>query len=302
MSFSFGKDLTMAPPKKIVVKGADVTGIELTLGPITAIAGKVVIQPLKQDDQKPACKTSTPRHVEDVIIAPQPSEKSKAAEQIPMVLDLTESAKGYMTSADSKGEFAVQLPSGGSYHVLTELLDDDLFLSSVTLPPDSADKPPKDASGGISVKNSERVTDVTVTVAQGAAVVSGRVGPATSGGSLPDKLRAYLVPLEKEAADNTLRYYHTVVRRDGSFELKHIAPGRYYVAARVMSQDEWDEANPRPIWWGAASRQKLRKEAEALNTTIELKPCQQIKGLAVRFTSGATPATDSAKSPTAQVR
>jgi hypothetical protein len=284
ISYSFGKDLTAAPPTKIAVKGSDVTGIEMTLGPITAISGKVVIEALKQVDQSPACKTGSPRRVEDIIVAPHPSERSKAAEQIPMVLDLTESSQGSMTSPDAKGEFSAQLPSGGSYHIETQLLDDDLFLSSVTLPPDQAGKPPKDASGGIAVKNSERISNLTVTVAQGGAAVAGRISPSAPGAVLPEKMRAHLVPVEKEAADNTLRYYDAIVRRDGSFELKHIAPGRYYVLARVMSQEEWDEVNPRPIWWGAASRQKLRQEADQLNTVVELKPCQQIKGLSVQYT------------------
>jgi hypothetical protein len=283
MSYAFGKDLTAAPPKKVTMKGSDVTGIELTLGPITTISGKVVIQALTRDEQKSSRKTSAARRVEDIVIAPHPGEKSKAAEQIPMFLDVTESSQGYMTSPDAKGEFSAQLPSGGSYHIETQFLDDDLFLSSVTLPAELAGKPPKDASGGISIKNSERVSNVTVTVAQGAGAVAGRVTAPAPGGTLPERLRAFLVAVEKESADNTLRYYDASVRRDGSFELKHIAPGRYYVVTRVLSQEEWDEVSPRPIWWGAVSRQKLRKEAETSNVTIELKPCQQIKGLSIPY-------------------
>jgi hypothetical protein len=298
LSYSFGKDLTMAPPRKIVVKGSDLTGIDLTLGPITTISGKVAIQGLKQDDQKSGCKTSAPKRVEEVVVAPHPSEKSRAAEQVPMVLDLTESSPGYMTSPDAKGEFTAQLPNGGSYHIETELLDEDLFLSSVTLPADSAGKRPKDASGGISVKNTERLTDVTVTVAQGAATVAGRITTSTSGSSLPERLRAYLVPLEKEAADNTLRYYQAFLRRDGSFEVKHIAPGRYYIVTRTLLQEEWDEVNPRPIWWGAASRQKLRQDAEKANNVVEVKPCQQMKGVVVPYgAAGSAPASGPAKPP-----
>jgi hypothetical protein len=293
VSFSFGKDLTQAPPRRIVIKGSDVTGLDLTLGPITAISGKVVLQGLKPDDQKSGCKTSSPRRVEDIIVAPHASEKSKAAEQIPVVTDIFESTSTYATSADTKGEFQAQLPGGGSYHMETGLLDDDLFLGSVTLPADSAGKPPKDASGGVVVKNSERVAGVTVTVAQGAAMVGGRVVPAAASPTLPDRLRVYLAPIEKEAADNTLRYYDAAVRRDSSFEIKHLAPGRYYVVVRAVTQEEWDEVNPRPIWWGAASRQRLHQEAERVNNVIELKPCQQIKALAIPYAARASPADKS---------
>src|SRR5262249_29417455 len=44
LSFSLGKDLTISPPRRIVMKGSDVTGVDLALGPITTISGKVVIQ------------------------------------------------------------------------------------------------------------------------------------------------------------------------------------------------------------------------------------------------------------------
>src|SRR5215813_10611361 len=155
LSFSLGKDLTISPPRRIVVKGSDVTGVDLALGPITTISGKVVIEESKPDDSKTACKAGLPKRVEEIVVMPHSSEKSRAAEQIPMLLDLSESSPGYITSPDAKGEFSAQLPSGGSYHIETELLDADLFLSSVTLPPESAGKPPKDASGGIPVKNSE---------------------------------------------------------------------------------------------------------------------------------------------------
>jgi hypothetical protein len=301
VSFAFSKELTAAPPQKIVVKGSDVTGLELTLGPITTIAGRVVIQPLTKEDETSGCKVGPVRRVEDIIVAPHPSEKSKAAEQIPLVMDLTDSSQGLMTSPDSKGEFTAQLPGGGSYHIETELLDDDLFLGSVTLPAESAGKPPKDASSGISVKNSERIAGVTVTIARGAASISGRVAPAAPGSNLPDKLKVYLVPVDKEAADNTLRYYDAHVRRDGSFEIKHIAPGRYYALTRLMSTEEWDEVNPRPIWWPASNRQKLRKEAETTNMTIEVKTCQQMKGTAISYGAGPNPSAVPAKSPAARV-
>src|SRR5262249_49137103 len=157
---------------------------------------------------------------------------------------------GFSTTPDAKGEFVAQLLSGGSYHMEADLHDEDLFLNSVTLPPDGPDKPPRDAGGEITVKTSQRVRDVTLTVSHGAAPLGGGVARASAGANLPERLRAYLVPADKEAVDNTLRYYDALVRRDGSFELKHIAPGKYYIVVHTLSQDEWDEVSPRPVWWG----------------------------------------------------
>src|SRR5262249_14157188 len=97
ISYSFGKDLTAAPPRKVVVKGSDLTGVDLTLGPITSIEGKVVVQAPSQEDQTAGCKGAAPRRVEDIVIAPHSAEKSRTGEQIPMILDLSEASSGFMT-------------------------------------------------------------------------------------------------------------------------------------------------------------------------------------------------------------
>ncbi|HWX39607.1 MAG TPA: hypothetical protein VN345_00530 [Blastocatellia bacterium] len=291
LSFSPGKDLTLAAPKRVVVKGSDVTGIELTLTAITAISGRVVIEAPKQDE-KSACKTAATR-VEEVVVSPHSAEKRKTAE-VAGSPDFVGQFIGDSTP-DAKGDFLAQLLSGGNYHLEVNLKDEDLFLNSVTLPPEGADKNPKDVSGGIAVKISQRVNGATLTISHGAARLSGRVTTA-AGSNLPDRLRAYLVPVDKESADNTLRYYDALVRRDGSFEVKHIAPGRYYVVVHALTQDEWDEVNPRPIWWGGGPRRRLRQEAETANLTLELKTCQQVNEFTVRYVS-ATPAPQPAKRP-----
>jgi hypothetical protein len=292
VSFSPGKDLTLAGPKRVVVKGSDVTGIELTLTAITAISGRVVIEAPKQDE-KSGCKTAATR-AEDVVVSPHSAEKSKTTE-IAGSPEFIGVLSGDSTP-DGKGEFMAQLLSGGSYHLETGLKDEDLFLNSVTLPPEGADKTPKDASGGIAAKTGQRVNGVTLTISHGAARLSGRV-TAAAGSNLPDRLRAYLVPVEKESADNTLRYYDALVRRDGSFEVKHIAPGRYYITVHALTQDEWDEVNPRPIWWGGGPRRRLRQQAETGNSILELKPCQQLKDYTVRYAAAAPSPAEPAKTP-----
>jgi hypothetical protein len=292
LSFSFGKDSTLAAPRHIVVKGADVTGIELTLAPITAISGRVVIEAPRQDE-KSGCKTAaTP--VQEIVVSPHPAEKSKTTE-VAGSPDFIGVFVGDSTP-DTKGDFLAQLLSGGNYHLEVDLKDADLFLNSITLPPEGADKNPKDASGGIAVRTSQRVNGVTLTISHGAARFSGRV-TAAAGSNLPDRLRAYLVPVDKESADNTLRYYDSLVRRDGSFEVKHIAPGRYYITVHALTQDEWDEVNPRPIWWGGGPRRRLRQQAETANSTVELKSCQQARDYVLRYSASAPPVSEPAKTP-----
>src|SRR5262249_41579236 len=64
MSFSVGKDVTLAPPRHVTLKGSDVAGIELLLAPMTAISGKIVIEPPKQDE-KSGCKPVA-THLEEI--------------------------------------------------------------------------------------------------------------------------------------------------------------------------------------------------------------------------------------------
>jgi hypothetical protein len=83
------------------------------------------------------------------------------------------------------------------------------------------------------------------------------------------------VPAERELWNNVLRYSETFVKSDGSFALENLAPGRYLILSRVEAPVDPDTL-PRPIAWDAAARTKLRREAEAANAIIELKPCQQV--------------------------
>ena len=72
-----------------------------------------------------------------------------------------------------------------------------------------------------------------------------------------------------------LRFFASRVVDDGTFNLNQLPPGRYWLFAKVTSDGEsWilfrlrlpDEVN---------FRAKLRQEAEAAKTEIELKPCPE---------------------------
>jgi hypothetical protein len=67
---------------------------------------------------------------------------------------------------------------------------------------------------------------------------------------------------------------------DGAFSVLNLAPARYWILARVVGEEN---ANTRPLSWDAAARAKLRKEAEAANIVVELKPCQQLKDFQFKF-------------------
>jgi hypothetical protein len=52
---------------------------------------------------------------------------------------------------------------------------------------------------------------------------------------------------------------------------------------RAAQDDEPTDRPSTPIAWDAIERAKLRKEAEALNVEIELKPCQRVAEQIIKF-------------------
>jgi hypothetical protein len=100
---------------------------------------------------------------------------------------------------------------------------------------------------------------------------------------LPANLKIYLVPTERERADDVLRYSEASIESDGAFTLANLAPGRYFIIIRPAPENDPLERTPRPLAWDTTARAKLRREAEAANTPIELKTCQRISDQVLRY-------------------
>jgi hypothetical protein len=146
--------------------------------------------------------------------------------------------------------------------------------------------PPADvARNGLTLKAGEKITGVTVTLADGAAGVSGKVTPAKEGSRLPARLRVHLVPAEAGATNDALRYAETFARGDGSFSLSNIAPGKYWLVARAAPDDELIDRQPAPVALDAKERTKLRKDSEAMKMEVELKPCQRVTDRLIKYSS-----------------
>jgi hypothetical protein len=80
-----------------------------------------------------------------------------------------------------------------------------------------------------------------------------------------------------------LRYAEAVARRDGSFSLNNIAPGKYWLVARAAPDDVMGDSQPAPVAQEANERAKLRREAERSKTEVELKPCQRALDQLVKY-------------------
>jgi len=72
------------------------------------------------------------------------------------------------------------------------------------------------------------------------------------------------------------------VGRNGVFEFKNIAPGKYRLLHRAARNEPSDRPSA-PVAWDAVERAKLRKEAEAMKVEVELKPCQRISDQVVKY-------------------
>ena len=266
----------MSTPRRVTVKGNDVTGVELRLVGLGAIDGRLVVEKF---DAPPTCQIKRRGAVEETLLAARREEKETRLNRFTFAEALP----------DEKGEFGMRALAAGLYRINPQLSSDHWYVKAMTLPAATPAKPPTpraatskvaaiNAAMGVTVKSNEKLTGLMITLAEGAAGVSGRV----TGEKLPSRLRVHLIPAEKEVADDVLRYYE-IMSRDSSFALSHLAPGKYWLLARAIPEDESEEKLSTPVAWDANARAKLRRDAEATNQAVDLTTCQRAKDVAVRL-------------------
>lgn len=270
-------DFASSTPRRVVVKGADVSGIELRIAPPASISGRVKIEASRAE--KSPCEDGAQARatVEEVVLSAAPEDESRPS--IQSVEPYFRYLDGAMGGApDEKGEFTLSGLAAGRFRIKSDLPDDGWYVRAITQPAPGAAKKPVDASrNGVVVKAGEKLSGVEVAIAEGAASLNGRVVPAKGASKLPSRLRVHLIPAEVSAADDILRYDETAVGADGGFGFKHIAPGKYLLHTRQASEKEANNDRSRPAAWDAVERAKLRREATAAKNEIELKVCERVK-------------------------
>ena len=127
------------------------------------------------------------------------------------------------------------------------------------------------------------MTGLTITIAEGAASITGKLLPAKEGQQLPAQVRVHLAPAEPELIDDALRYREALAESDGSFTLANLPPGRYLIFAKEATETNLSEDGPRPAAWDAATRAAVKRDAEAFNQTIELQPCRRVTDYSLRI-------------------
>lgn len=273
-------DSLTATPRRISVRGGDVTGIELKLIALGSVAGRVVLETSTISDPK-TCQITRRGDVEEILLLPR--REDKESRRSSLVMNTQDS------TPNDKGEFIVRELEAGRYRLTPQLPSDHWYVKAMSLGGPVLAKTattkttakvttPNLAASGLTLKSGEKLSGLTVTIAEGAAGLSGRV----DGKNLPSRLRVQLVPAETEAASDVLRYFE-VVTRDGAFRFGNLAPGKYWLLARVVPDDESEEKPAKPVAWDATERAKLRRDAEAANNTVILTTCQRVKDFALKF-------------------
>ena len=282
-----------SPSRRVSVRGADVTGVELLLEPLASIAGRVLIEPLQDAAKKTECKANSRARVEGVAISPRLENRHKPEDQAPGFF-----SEYRDTTANDKGEFALELLRPGVHRLDLQLPTENLFIKSITLPAPKPDGKPIDAArNGIALKSGDNVKGLIATITEGAAGLRGRVVAGKENKRPSAKMRVHLVPGEPEAGDEVLRYFEAEVAADGGFSLTNLAPGQYWLVARETSGQEQSDADHKPLAWNAAGRMGLRFEGDATKKVIELARCQRVTDLVLSDTPLIKPAKSPAKKP-----
>ena len=268
ISFRFAGELMLSPPREIKVRGADVTGVELTIEPLSFVSGRIVLEETKA----PGCTDKQrPVFTETVMSA----QSSGVSPMLGSLRFLWPTATG-----DEQGNISLKNLPSGRYYFSAQHFARDWYLKSMLLT--TAGKPLDAGRSWTTLKPGERLNGLTVTLAQGAASLRGQIA-LSEGETLGEKLHVYLVPAEKEAAEDPLRFYGMAVAADGKVALDQVAPGRYLVLAREpVSESPLTKLRSPDT---TTFRSKLRREAEAIKAEIELKPCQKVSDFKVRLTN-----------------
>ena len=273
--------LTGIGSKRIKVRGADVTGIELVTQPLASLSGRVVLEESKATE----C-SGKPRLLLPETFLTASMDESQGGDFHPQIRWML---GGAPVNPDSQGNVSFKNLIPGRYYFVPQFAGKYWYLQSMTLTPaGSAKTAPVDAARNwTTLKSGDRLSGLTITLAQGAASLQGQL-VLGEGESPPEGTFVYLVPAEREKASDVLRFFAAGVNADGKVALNNIAPGRYWML--VKSDAATTSVTKLRLPDQADFRAKLRQEAEAANKEIEFKPCQNVAGFQLPLkTSGSVP-------------
>ena len=259
------QEWAFSAPKRIQVKGVDITGIELVTQPLGSVVARVALEETKvpecTDKQRPVLS-------ETLVVARQ--KDSEVTRRTPRFIWLERAG----VNADAEGNVTLRNLTPNDYRFTAEFAGKYWYLHSISLA-SKTPKPVDAARNWTTIKPGARISGMTITLAEGAASLRGQIVLA-EGETLPDGLFAYLVPAEREKAEDVLRYFARPVTADGKIALNNVAPGRYWILAQPALPGTVPPSTQLQLPDATETRSKLRRAAEAAKHEIEFKPCQNV--------------------------
>ncbi|HKY43000.1 MAG TPA: carboxypeptidase-like regulatory domain-containing protein [Pyrinomonadaceae bacterium] len=256
--------IQLSEPKRVVVKGASVSGIELTTKPLGSVSGRIVLEPSKV----PECQGKRPPLLAETLVQLRRPERDPEKDS-PAVTRVF----GMSGSPDPRGTFVLRNLSADRYQFEPIFHARYWYIQSIALGKTDA------AANWTTVKFGEHLSTLTVTLAEGAASVRGKL---ESGEPAPGTV-LYLVPSEQDKAGDVLRFFVTAIGADGTFALNNLPPGRYWTLAQTNTDPQIATVTKLRQPEAATARTKLRKTAEAKKIELELKPCQNLADYQVKL-------------------
>jgi len=285
-------EVQASEPLRVSVRGADVTGIELKLEPVTSLMGRVALEPL-DPAQKNACKDLIPSSVREVVLSAIAMNESTDSKANNVNVNL---AALNIAAPDEKGEFVLRGLSPGLNRIRFDLPGESLYIKAITMPSAAPNGAAVDvAKSGVAIKRATTTKGLVVTMSEGAAGMRGRVVVGDDQKPPKSRMSVYLVPSERDALNAVLRYSETNVAADGVFSFTHLAPGKYWLVARETDEKDAGKQESLPLAFDAGGRRGLRFEGEALKKTVELSPCQRIAEYVLRYEPLVVPAKSNKK-------
>ena len=259
--------IMLSEPKRITVKGANVAGIELIPKPLANVSGRLVLEPSKL----PECEGKRPPLLAETLIHIRRPEKDP---------DSPAYQRNFGSSGlpDANGAFVLRNLSPGKYQFEPRFYARYWYLQSVTMgaaPAPTAKTQTSRVNAAASwtvVKQGDQLNNLTITLAEGAAAIRGKLTSSEP----PSGMVLYLIPSEPDKADDVLRFFVTDIAADGTFALNNLPPGRYWLLTQTNVDAQIANVIKLRQPEAATARTKLRRTAETQKTELQLKPCQNL--------------------------
>ncbi len=244
-------EYAVSEPRHVKVQGNDVTGLELVASPLGSIAGRLTLEAGTAAE----CKDKRRPVNAETTISTRRNEQDNTIDG--------GLYSGGTSMVDPEGAFRIRNLNSGRYTLSARFVARYWYLKSISQqsPTVARRAAPIDLTHNwLNLRAGEKVAGVDITLAEGGASLRGKVTNAAEE-KLPQRLVVYLVPVEREHADDLLRFFAASVAVDGTMSISNIAPGHYRIWAQVFDPNSAVSKFRLPD--GTEGRAILRRNSEA---------------------------------------